>query len=305
MSGIGDTEKTAPVAQEKKYTVAELTEGGVIDVEKAKAAGYVPYAETADDIVISINDEAKEYVDVHYDDIVANAKIAIKEMIGRDVEITFIGTPFPYMAAEISYKTVDFPVIYDSTGVGLADNLQFLGGGYKEIDEKTVKRLTVASLYEYAFEDEINEMRNYFKDKFPQYIPIKAGSDEEHIRGESKSFISVEVDYPDGDAQNEYRETVINKIYNTYYENVEVTKEQLRAIFQEQTYYYISVRYSGYLIDQETIPKKEMNKEIMKEIRNYNYYWCNNVLKQTPVTIGSNLRKKQSIKSMIEVAEML
>lgn len=279
------------------YSQEEITEEGVINVKKAEYSGYVLYEETVNDIFPSDNKKAKEYVIEHEKEIIEDGTKAISEMIGREVEIVGLSTPFPYMAVNLSYKTTNFPVIYDSTTLGLESSVAFVSGGYKKIEKEEIIRHTVASLFSYAYEDELNTLREHLKTKFPQFISFTPNTQLGDFTGSSAEFITIETDA--------YSEQVpmLEEMFNTQLENPNISKEELRTLFESKHPYYLTLRYKGILKDETVVPTKEMANELLKELKNYDL-GIKNIAIKIPILIDSNFREKERSGGMLRVEVM-
>ncbi|MGL5043218.1 MAG: hypothetical protein ACRC6X_09020 [Culicoidibacterales bacterium] len=282
----------------KEYTKEEITAGGVIDVEKARESGYVTYAETANDIVTGKNKKARKYIDEHYTELEELAKKWITESIGRDVEIVGINGVFPYMAASIVFKTTEFPVIYERTSIGLVDNLEFEEGGYKGIDEVILHYRTVSELYMYAYEEELNELRAHFSQKYPQYMPTIIPSKDADYNSTGAPFITVGVVAPLGEKGVPYREKFLKGMYEKYWENPQMTRAELRELFEKEEKVYLTVDILVYEKDIAKIPTPEEAKLLQTDIMEYDFYWDNSNKRSVRVFLGTNLRKVKALEPL-------
>lgn len=279
------------------YSQEEITEGGIINLKKAEYSGYVLYEETVNSMFNSKNDKAKNYVLESEAEILKDGKVSVSKMVGRDVEIVGFSTPFPYMAVNLHYKTTDFPVIYGTTTLGLESSVAFVSGGYKEISKDEIIRKTVAALFSYAYEEELNTLREHIKVEFPEYISFAQGTQSGDITGSAQEFITIETD------ANSDQEAMLEEMFDAQLNNPKISREELRILFESKYPYYLMLRYKGILKDETVVPTKEMANKILEELQKYDL-GIDNIAIEIPVLIDSSFREKESGERLVRVEVM-
>lgn len=255
--------------EEKMYTQAEIIADGTINITKAEQSGYFSYDEIADDFQPLTNSKkATAYVKEHYQEIVQLMQPAIAKTLGQEVEVIDIGTPFPYMAAQIYYQTLTYPQFQGAITYALADSLQF---NADEIKMPSVKNELMVALYSYAYQPELDQMRTDFMRAFPEFMPYIIGSKSADLQGLYDPFITPQQQINfDQDGVS-----VINRIYESYQANQYMSQTELRALFEQEPTYYVNFIFNTIMKDKTTIPTGTDWQAIHDFIKNYDKPWMN------------------------------
>ena len=243
------------------YTHEEIMEGGMIDIEKAKQSGFMPYEDAADNILpICRNKKVCQILEEHHDDIVDIVKPYLESYIGQEVEILAMHATFPYMMANISYMTTSFPRFRDTVGYALGDNAWGSVSGIRDISEQLVQREFATEIVIKAYETEFNQFRADFAQTFPELIPDKIGSLAANEADMFAPFLRFNVNMSD---------EIIERLYNAYQSNKIVDRAEVDEILKTNDQIVISSYFHGIMRDETAIPTKELWHKVHDFVQNY------------------------------------
>lgn len=281
--------------------LADIVADGVVDIEKAESLGFVPYEQATNGLENrSSNPQAEKYVQKNYDEIVTIVKPYVEEQLGREVEIYTIGTPFPYMAATVYYRTLEFPRIRGGVSIGLEDSFYFSKNGIKKIETADIMMDLIPELYEYAYKEELDQMRNDFSEAFPSLMPRLQESEDALNHGAWYPYIMVTYESVTGEGHKEYKDELY-KICEAYEHNPNLTQEELKKMFNDMNPYTYKLNFRFQLImkDEHELPTQQLWTEVRDYIDEYDKFWATkqDTTEKAVGEIETNYRTTKAIKN--------
>ena len=288
----------------KNYSYEEITKGGKIDVEKAKASGYVSLEEKEKlgyyTIESSANKKVQKKALEQKNELFDHLKPQIEASLGgREVEMLGVNSPFPYEAVNVSFRSKEEPIVTDSVTIGLSDNGYFEKGAIKSDGPSGFMEKTVEGLYAMAYRKEIQEMKEYIKKEYPQYeeYPINM----KKFGNKINDFIEISLTSRIGDIErSDFSEQEKMEIFELYKENKNRKDDEWKAIFESKIHLDYMVYAHIILKNPKTLPTKKMAFELLDDMKN-------NLLFDKGYSYGvfleSNLQNKINNNSLIYINE--
>jgi hypothetical protein len=253
----------------KKYTAEEIMAGGVIDVEKAKASGYVSQHEMTKEMYESVemnrNKAVQKKILANYDAYHDEMKAGLEGQLGKEVEIVTMRGIFPYDAMSVNYHLVDEPKIQSNFTYGLSDSGYFNKDTTTEITDGNFQMRIAEGIYSYAYSDELDALSQYVEQKYPQYEfntsnEAKYGGNE--FRKDAVVFYGIP--HPIKREDVDKRSIALKRITELYQEKSVRTKEEWKVILKEEEFIFFNVSIHITEKSKTKIPTKE-ELEIIKE----------------------------------------
>ena len=255
----------------KSYSVEEITEGGKIDVEKAKASGYVTMEEkdklgyytpevSSNKKVIKKAYDQKEEIYAHMTEVIGNS-------LGREIKILGMNAPFPYEAVDVSFTSLNEPIVTDSVTLGLSDNGYFNKGDVKGENGNGFQQATIIGLYSMAYRNEIEKMRGYIQSTYPQYEAYSSSMRDAAHR--INPIISISF-YTPGKQVERMENAAKEKaeIFSLFKENPNRSDDEWKAIFQQMSSLDYTISVELVLKDSNKLPLDQDANEILDDIKN-------------------------------------
>ena len=288
----------------KNYSYEEITKGGKIDVEKAKASGYVSLEEKEKlgyyTIESSANKKVQKKALEQQNELFDHLKPQIEASLGgREVEMLGVNSPFPYEAVNVSFRSKEEPIVTDSVTIGLSDNGYFEKGAIKSDGPSGFMEKTVEGLYAMAYRKEIQEMKEYIKKEYPQYEGYPTNM--RNYSYKIDELIEIRTTSRIGDIErNELSEQEKKEIFELYKENPTRLDEEWKSIFESKIHLDYMVYAHIILKNPKTLPTKKMAFELLDDMKN-------NLLFDKGYSYGvfleSNLQNKINNNSLIYINE--
>lgn len=289
----------------KNYSYEEITKGGKIDVEKAKASGYVSLEEKEKlgyyTIESSANKKVQKKALEQKNELFDHLKPQIEASLGgREVEMLGVNSPFPYEAVNVSFRSKEEPIVTDSVTIGLSDNGYFEKGAIKSDGPSGFMEKTVEGLYAMAYRKEIQEMKEYIKKEYPQYeeYPINM----KKFGNKINDFIEISLTSRIGDIErSDFSEQEKMGIFELYKENKNRTDDEWKAIFESKIHLDYLIYLNIVMKDKEGLPTKELAEELLDDMKSnplfekgYSY----------GVFIKSNFQSNKNNKAFLHINEV-
>lgn len=251
----------------KKFTIEEITVGGVIDVEKAKQSGYIPVEERAElgyIFTYKNNEKARKKGIKQEKEITAYLNELTSGLYGREMEVFELSTPFPYDAVSVTYKSVDEPLTYGMTSLGLSDSAYFNEGSIKEITTIDMQEETVRGILAMAYRSEFKKMREYIEKTYPQYQGYPQPLMEFNRQVSTVVNIQNVWNYDD---EGEMTAKDFQEIYELFKENPKRSDEEWRSILAKYRNIDFDIELALILKDPTVIPTEQMSNHLLKDIK--------------------------------------
>lgn len=263
----------------KSYSIEEITEGGKIDVEKAKASGYVTMEEKEKlgyyMPEVSSNKGVIKKANKQKDEIYKHMTEVIEDSLGRKIRILGMDAPFPYDAVDVSFASLEEPIVKDSVTLGLSDSGYFNEGAIKGETGNGFQQLVVEGLYAMAYRNEIKQMTEYIQKTYPQYeayAPNKLDA-----ANNINPFISIAFGVPL--KQVERREEAKKekaKLFGLYKENPNRSDEEWQLLFEQMNFLDYTIFVQLVVKDPTVLPTDAYANDILEDIKTNplfsNYY---------------------------------
>lgn len=153
----------------------------------------------------------------NFDQIDATVRPYIEEEIGRQIEITTVDATYPYNAINVTYRTLDEPLVANAAFVPLsADGTVSATSGIEPTAHGVIREQTVEALWLLAYQPELNDMRTFIATEFPDLVPLPEGYRRYYDMADD--LFSVRFDRPDGVDYSEV-ETAYQTVYDSYLDN--------------------------------------------------------------------------------------
>lgn len=255
----------------KNYSYEEITKGGKIDVEKAKASGYVSLEEKEKlgyyTIESSANKKVQKKALEQQNELFDHLKPQIEASLGgREVEMLGVNSPFPYEAVDVSFRSKEEPIVTDSVTIGLSDNGYFEKGAIKSDGPSGFMEKTVEGLYAMAYRKEIQEMKEYIKKEYPQYeaYPVNMRNSAHQIN----EYINISISYKTGDVDNNDLSRAEQKeIFELYKKNKNRTDEEWKTIFESKNHLDYLIYLDIVIKNGTTLPTELMVYELLDDMK--------------------------------------
>ncbi len=172
----------------------------------------------------------------HREEIYAAVKPFVEEALGgREVELGDISAPYPYPSVNVSYRTVDEPIVASYAMVGVGDIEESKVGGIQRIELGEVRINTVSGLLLMAYRSELTAIGEYLETSYPDYVPQPEG----YARAfdEADRQFSVEFDTLGNGPTVEERAAMAaatERIYGAYLENPHRSDAQWRKLIDTE-----------------------------------------------------------------------
>ncbi|CAD5900688.1 hypothetical protein [Carnobacterium maltaromaticum] len=255
----------------KSYSIEEITEGGKIDVEKAKASGYVTMAEKEKlgyyTPEVSSNKRVIKKANKQKDEIYKHMTEVIEDSLGRKIRILGMDAPFPYDAVDVSFASLEEPIVKDSVTLGLSDSGYFNEGAIKGETGNGFQQLVVEGLYAMAYRNEIKQMTEYIQKTYPQYEAYAPNMLD--AANKINPFISISLATPIKQAErmeNAAKEKA--EIFSLFKENPNRSDDEWKAIFQQMSSLDYTISVELVLKDSNKLPLDQDANEILDDIKN-------------------------------------
>ncbi|MFS7402371.1 hypothetical protein [Carnobacterium maltaromaticum] len=255
----------------KSYSIEEITEGGKIDVEKAKASGYVTMEEKEKlgyyTPEVSSNKGVIKKANKQKDEIYKHMTEVIEDSLGRKIRILGMDAPFPYDAVDVSFASLEEPIVKDSVTLGLSDSGYFNEGAIKGETGNGFQQLVVEGLYAMAYRNEIKQMTEYIQKTYPQYEAYAPNMLD--AANKINPFISISLATPIKQAERmENAKKEKDTIFMLYKENSSRSDDEWKAIFQQMNYLDYAISVQLVLKESEILPSDNDANEVLKDIKN-------------------------------------
>lgn len=239
---------------------------GKIDVEKAKASGYVtmeekdklgyytPEVSSNKKVIKKAYDQKKE-IYAHMTEVIGNS-------LGREIKILGMNAPFPYEAVDVSFTSLNEPIVTDSVTLGLSDNGYFNKGE----NGNGFQQATIIGLYSMAYRNEIEKMRGYIQSTYPQYEAYSSSMRDAAHR--INPIISISFYTPSKQVErmeNAAKEKA--EIFSLFKENPNRSDDEWKAIFQQMSSLDYTISVELVLKDSNKLPLDEDANEILDDIK--------------------------------------
>ena len=220
------------------YDFDEITEGNKIDVKKAKASGYVSTVEkekigyyTED--VSSDNRRYFKQAEKQKDELYPYVKELVEHGLGRKVEILGVTADFPYATVNVSFQTLDEPIVKEHIAVGLSDNGYFNEGETKSSGGDGFQEAVINGLYMMAYRKEVKAMQDYIETTYPQYQGFPEGKTA--TASIINPIISVEYASKGGnEGQGDLNDKERAEIFAEYIKQPKRTDAEWRVLFDQK-----------------------------------------------------------------------
>lgn len=255
----------------KSYSIEEITEGGKIDVEKAKASGYVTMEEKEKlgyyMPEVSSNKGVIKKANKQKDEIYKHMTEVIEDSLGRKIRILGMDAPFPYDAVDVSFASLEEPIVKDSVTLGLSDSGYFNEGAIKGETGNGFQQLVVEGLYAMAYRNEIKQMTEYIQKTYPQYEAYAPNMLD--AANKINPFISISLATPIKQAERmENAKKEKDTIFMLYKENSSRSDDEWKEIFQQMNYLDYAISVQLVLKESEILPSDNDANEVLKDIKN-------------------------------------
>ncbi|MEG0158897.1 MAG: hypothetical protein RR688_05920 [Carnobacterium sp.] len=255
----------------KSYSIEEITEGGKIDVEKAKASGYVTMEEKEKlgyyTPEVSSNKGVIKKANKQKDEIYKHMTEVIEDSLGRKIRILGMDAPFPYDAVDVSFASLEEPIVKDSVTLGLSDSGYFNEGAIKGETGNGFQQATIIGLYSMAYRNEIKQMTEYIQKTYPQYEAYAPNMLD--AANKINPFISISLATPIKQAERmENAKKEKDTIFMLYKENSSRSDDEWKAIFQQMNYLDYAISVQLVLKESEILPSDNDANEVLKDIKN-------------------------------------
>ncbi|MGX7418859.1 hypothetical protein ACWOFR_08610 [Carnobacterium gallinarum] len=254
----------------KSYSYKEIIESGKIDVEKAKASGYVTMEEKEKlgyyTIDASSNRGTIKRAYEQKDEIYAHIREEVETSLGRDIKILGMEAPFPYDAVDITFVSVDEPIVKDMMTISLSDNGYFSEGATKSEAGNGFQEDVIIGLYFMAYKEEIKEMSKYIEETYPQYQGFPANLMD--YTDKLDPFIMIHFTIPDRNIERmDNAEKEKAELFALYKDNPIRSDEEWKQLFEEKTNLDFLVNVNLVIRDESKIPTEKMANEILDDIK--------------------------------------
>ncbi len=170
----------------------------------------------------------------HREEIYAVVKPYVeRELGGRKVVLGDISAPYPYAAVEVSYRTVDEPVVASYVMVNISDIDHLTEGYIDRIEPGTIEGETLSGLFLMAYRPELTKISDHLEAAYPGYVAQPEGYARTVEQADPR--FSLEFDTMSQDRTVEDVAEIIaaeNRIYAAYEVNPNRTDAQWREVFQ-------------------------------------------------------------------------
>lgn len=121
------------------------------------------------------NPELQRRANRHREQIFSVVQPHTERTLGRAVEMTGIDALYPFWSVEVTYRTVDEPVVAGTEFVALRDDGSVRSAMSIGDSVTVVPAETVSGLYPMAHRAEVAAMREYLATAFPEYTGLPRG----------------------------------------------------------------------------------------------------------------------------------
>ncbi len=201
----------------------------------------------------------------HRAEIYGEVEPIVEEALGRDVELVGIYATYPYSAVNVTYRTVDEPIVTSDAFVGLRSDGTV--SSIERIEPIEIEYRTVEGLYSMAYRQRIASMRDYLTATYPHFTQPPHGFTR--FRGRVDPIFRFSNYYRSGEHENvEEVDAKQATIFQEYLRDPSRTDAEWFKLFEriyadrERT---ISVDLM--LVDPTEELTEGMSREIAEEIR--------------------------------------
>jgi hypothetical protein len=212
----------------------------------------------------SLNSDLLALATAHRQEIYAEVEPAVEEALGRDVQMGSIVASYPYSSIDVTYRTVDEPVVSSEAFVSLRSDGSV--GRIEVIDDDTARRLTVRGLFMMAYRDRVEEPRSHLLETYPLLTALPDGY--ARFIGEIDPMVTIGI-YPRLHGEElQVLEDEQREIYSAYLDEPERSDEAWRALLEEV---YgdrdLTLGLDLMLVDPDADVSEELVRQVAEDVR--------------------------------------